>query len=188
MNNLKESSLLSIKNVEASLSYGKIYSDKIWNVVFFVILFLAVSLVSLATYILLYEVQGAGEESASALGSVIGGYSIGSFILIVDLLMYLYVNYGRIKAKTFLVDAVILDAETRSLGDGTEIRFPAITASACAIRVKFYFDGRKIIKDSVHKDKLVYLPIFKHYADRKIKIAYSPKYDEVLILKDERKK
>ena len=186
MNNLKESSFLSIKNVEASLNYGKIYSDKLWNILFFVVLFLAISIVSLATYILLYEVQGAGEESASAFSSVIGGYSMGSFILIADLLMYLYVNYGRTKAKKFLGDAVLLDAETEAIGDRTAIRFPAIFAAACAIRVKFYFDGRKIIKDSMYKGKLVYLPIFKHYVDRKIKIAYSQKYDQVLILKDKR--
>lgn len=185
MNNLKNSRLRLIKKVDAILNYGKIYSSLLWNVIFVIILFFAICLILVAIFIGLNEIQSIDKESTSAVGSVIGGCSIGCFVLIVDLIMYAYVNYGRKKAKIFLGDAVLLDAETKSLGSKTEIRFPVIFASAYAIRVIFYFNERKIIKDSIYKEKLVYLPIFKDYINRKIKIAYSPKYDQVLILKDE---
>lgn len=60
------------------------------------------------------------------------------------------------------------------------------------ISVKFYYEGRKIIqesgdknprKESIFYSKPGYDAVFRKYINRPIEILYSPKYDEVMLLK-----
>lgn len=77
-----------------------------------------------------------------------------------------------LKAKSVLADT---DWNTGRYG------FPFRTS---AIKVKFKYDGKVYNKLSTYKGYTSYLAIYNKYADREILIAYSPKYDEVMILKD----
>lgn len=173
-----EQYLVRIKDVDASLSYGKIYSSGRWNIVVVLLAILGISALVVAS-IGLIDVQ----SDKTLLLSAIMGYVIGGVSFLAALLLGLYISRGRRKAKLFLQDAILLNARAEALGTQFEVRYPAIAMSAVALRVKFRYHDRKIVKDSTWKGSGFHLVVFKKYADREIKIAYSPKYDEVLLLK-----
>lgn len=173
-----EQYLVRIKDVDASLSYGKIYSGRIWNIVVVLLAILGIIAVVVAS-IGLIDAQ----SDKTLLFSAIMGYVTGGGSFLAALLIGLYISRGRRKVKLFLQDAVLLNARAEALGTQFEVRYPAIIMPAVAIRVKFRYHDRTIVKDSTYKGSRFHLVVFRKYADRKIKIAYSPKYDEVLLLK-----
>ena len=173
-----EQSLLTIKNVDASLSYGKIYSSKRWDIIVIILVILGIIALVVAPIGMIKK-----KKNKDLLFSVIMGFIIGGVSLLASFLIGMYVSYGRRKAKLILQDAVLLNARAESLGTQFEVRYPALVMTTMAIRVKFCYHGRKIVKESTHKGNRFFLMVFKKYANREIKIAYSPKYDEVLLLK-----
>lgn len=170
--------VLDIKNIDASLSHGKIYTARRWDIIVGFLAVLGILAAVLAS-VGLIDVQ----KDKDLLSSVIIGYVIGGIAIVSAVFIGSYVSHGRRKAKLFLQDAVLLKAKAESLGTQVEARFPAIFMPATAIRVKFRYHERKIVKESRCKEGRIYLSAFKKYADREIKIAYSPHYDEVLLLK-----
>ena len=61
------------------------------------------------------------------------------------------------------------------------------------ISLEFYYNGKKYVKESGEKndmqqDLIYYAPgydsVYRKYVNRDIRILYSPKYDQVMILKD----
>ena len=98
--------------------------------------------------------------------------------------VYLVVKDFRVKSKVkmWLNDAVVLKAYSMKTGEYKSFLFP----NACAIDVKFSFNGINYVKSSNIKTfggKTGYLTTLEKYANREIDIAYSPKFDEVLIIK-----
>ena len=90
------------------------------------------------------------------------------------------VEQNKKKIALWLKDAVILGARSKSLG--TQLVYGSII-TATAIEVKFYYNGKMYKRRSERKGKLLYLFLFNKYADKGILIAYSPKYDKVMLLK-----
>ena len=166
---------VELKDVDASLTYGKIYTGKIWDILIGVIVLATLLMIIVATI-------GYVEEKELSV-SIVMGYVMSGVLLISAILIGLYVCHGRRKGKLFLKDAIILKAKTSSLGKTSDFRFPALVVSAEAIRVIFYMGNKRIVKDSVYKGSRSYLHVFRKYADKEITIAYSPKYDEVLLIK-----
>lgn len=168
---------IDIRNVDASLTYGKVYTSKILNILVLILIISAIFLILLATHGLVTT-----EDFAEDSTIIITAYVVSGIIILADILLYWCFSYARKKAEVFLQDSVFLKAKAISLGTKMEFRLPFPVE---AIRVQFRYNGKSMHKDSMYKGSTRYLPVFVKYTDRTINIAYSPKYDEVLILKDD---
>lgn len=106
------------------------------------------------------------------------------FLCFEGILIYIKIKNDRIKKKINLwkEDAVELSAYVEQID---EYRI-GIRPKAVKIRVRFRFGGRRYLRESTAKivgGRKGYLDCYKKYVNRKVQILYSPKYDEVLILK-----
>ena len=59
-----------------------------------------------------------------------------------------------------------------------------LQVSETKIRVKFQWEGRNYVRISGNGKRKAYQKVFTKYANRYIRILYSPKYDQIMILKD----
>lgn len=116
--------------------------------------------------------------------------SITFFIfMLLFLLVVILQQWQARRVKLWTQDAVALTAKSSTIGNSYAYTmvFPMKTKK---ILVQFEYNGRIIRKESgsEHKSRQNnlngYARLFKKYADREISILYSPKYDQVLILKD----
>lgn len=167
-------------SIAASLEYGR-YFSKWWVVFFYVGLFL--SSIGFAIFILL-----AIEEANTV-------FLLGLFLpgLMSLASLYLIINNHKlaIKIKLWLKDSVELNAKSTEI-DAYKYSAGISKVDKRKIRIIFVFNGKKIIKISgkpgynrvFYNTKAGYEGIFKKFANKSIKILYSEKYDQVLILND----
>ncbi|MCH5350688.1 MAG: hypothetical protein J1F39_01790 [Clostridiales bacterium] len=87
------------------------------------------------------------------------------------------------KAELFLKDAVLLEADTKSLKNYFNRR--NVLHNNSAIEVSFIYNDVKLCRRSEYKGATIYLSVFNKYVDKSIHIAYSPAYDEVMFIKPE---
>lgn len=112
--------------------------------------------------------------------------------IVLPIFIYILIKHYRLcaKVKLWIEDAVECWADSITLDSQVP---PWIgNRRVFKIQVKFIYQGKKLIKNSGNaKKKGIYNTlydgydsVFKKYTNRKIKILYSPKYDQVLILKE----
>ncbi|MDE6059517.1 MAG: hypothetical protein K2G44_05735 [Clostridia bacterium] len=164
------------KKIAASLELGAVYTWKF-------LLLLCVTFIltfSTASVMIYFSIT----EEIELLICVIMFYIMAILLLIVIIVCQRQAK----KVKKWLADAVELTAQSTTLGDSFvwAAFFPMKTKK---IFVKFEYEGRVIRKESgKNKENSFfqqgYSAAFRKYADREIKILYSPKYDQVLIMKD----
>lgn len=168
------SELLAVRDVDATLQFGQCFSSKKWTAVFISIF--AMSGVVLFSAVMLCIIDFADKDWIIMM--IAGGSLIG-----VSLLLYLYFHSGKKKVKLWLQDSVILKARTNKVSEAIETRMFMIFAKATAIQIRFTYMRKKLVKSSVQKGKKACLPVYNKYVDKEILIAYSPKYDQVMLIK-----
>lgn len=107
--------------------------------------------------------------------------------IVIYICLLVYLNKQKKQVKTWLEDAdiVLLDAEC-------EKSFDCLRYGGIRVAVTFVFNGQTITKlsgnqrfsfmrNDYNKPKSGYIKGFNNLVGKKIKILYSPKYDEVLI-------
>ncbi len=109
---------------------------------------------------------------------------IGAFAFL-SVLIFVLIKDKKIveTVKPWLDDAVEIESFSKKVG---EIRL-GIQPKSTKIQVKFTWQGTHYIRESTVKlfgGQEGYAGWFNKYADRKVRILYSPKYDEVILLKD----
>jgi len=115
--------------------------------------------------------------------ALIGGNMFCVFYASVFLYAIVSNNKLNKKITLWLEDAIQLRAFTMRL-DTISLKYKPYQ-----LQVNFEFDGKIYQRISAPGNIIKgYHKIFKKYADRYINILYSPKYDEVLILKDTKTK
>lgn len=169
---------MGISNIEASLSQGNILSKKQFIVLH--ILMLVCLILPLLTIILSIIPQV--EWNKALMATIILGDII--FLSFLWVLIYIKLKNNSIKKKIikWLEDAVELKAYCRKIDENRL----GIQPKAVKIQVKFKYNNKKYSRESTARifgGQPGYLSVYKKYADRIIEILYSPKYDEVLILK-----
>ena len=167
-------------DVEATLTDGKAFTSKKWKAVFIVLLILC-GLMLLSILMLI-------------VGIVIEEYDYGSFVSILGMsvafilcsIATAIIGYFKVKwvksVSLWLDDAVVLEANSKKIEQGVTIRFPMIAMRTSAIEVSFVYNRVRYVKRSGYGDKLLSLPIYNKFTDRRIQIAYSKKYDKVMLL------
>jgi hypothetical protein len=169
---------MQISNIETSLSQGNLLNRKQ-----FFVLYLAMSvccLFPIITIILLAIPQVEWDMQLVILMSIC---DIGSFSLLSVSVYVKIKNNKLINSITAWLDGAI---EVRAYSKKMNENRLGIQPKATKIQVSFTLNGQVYKKESTAKGfggQQGYLGAFNKYADREINILYSPRYDEVLILK-----
>lgn len=167
-----------LSDIDISLSQGQLYSRK-----HFIVLWLALISSSLLIILgIISLVLSCIEWDREILFVAILCTLIGIAFLVV--LVYCFVKDRKIKRRViiWLEDAVKLTATANKV-DEFKAGFQPLSVK---LRVEFSLSGVPHVCESSAKcfgGKPGYLGAFRRYADKKIDILYSPKYNEVLILK-----
>lgn len=165
-----------LKKISASLEFGAIYSG------FFLGFLYAMLFLGIITSCLILAIAILEDIRLLICFFVL-------FIISLCFIIVIIINHNNCKKiKKWAEDSVRLTAYSSSL-DNAMVFSGFIPLRAKKISVKFKYDGRTIIKESgrtgAHISSLNgYSALLKKYADREIDILYSPKYDQVMILKD----
>lgn len=146
---------------------------------------LSLALITLAIVMLSLE-QAEDPDTIFSFAIAIVGYSFAfSIIPIIMTILVVKNEKMRNNVNLWIEDAVAIDAYSQCEGIKRKFLFPAVK-----LRVDFDIDGIHYSKEShsnhyKHKNfEEGYYYIWSKYADRKIKILYSRKYDQVMVLKD----
>lgn len=163
-----------IKKVAATLEFGAIYTG-VFPIFLLLMFFLSIASTALILFLSLY-----GHPE-------IGFGSIIIFLIAAAFLSAFIINQKNCKkVKLWIEDAVILTASSKSIGNAN-MPSDMFHRKAIKLRVTFKFQNKIITKESgkkAHSPLNGYTPLFRKYANRKIQILYSPKFDQVMIIKD----
>lgn len=171
---------MRIEDIDVSLSKGNLSKNPI-----LLLLYLGVAVgccVPVLTLIMLCIPQ---IEWDNRLVGIMAGLNV-FFIAVIFLLAFLIIKNNRIvkEVKTWLEDAVEIKAHSKKIG---EIRSGMFYVLSIQIEIRFQYGGKVHKKQSSVKVSGLpkgYAEWFNRYADKDVDILYSPKYDEVMILKD----
>ena len=151
------------KDIDISLSLGQLIYGKKWIPV--ICLFLMAILFPILTLIMCcFSVDWNSRMIATL------------YIIIKD-------KQNKKHLKMWMQDAIKVEAYSKKCGEYKWI----FLLKGIIIQVVFQVNGEKIVQNSTVKTftgRVAYLASFIKYADRKINVLYSPKYNEVMILKD----
>lgn len=168
---------MDVSDIDISLTLGQlIYGRKWWWII---ALFALASILPVCTVIMLFTPI---TFTVEIIFSLVGGNILSLCILIFAVFLVVKDFIIKSKVRIWLNDAVALKAYSMKTREYKSFLFP----NACTIDVRFSFNGTNYVKSSNVKTlggKIAYLTTFEKYADGEIDIAYSPKFDEVLIIK-----
>ena len=166
-----------LSDIDLSLSQGQLYGTKQ-----FVALWIAVVSASLLIIVGIISVVLSCIEWDSEI-FVVGILLMLMGIAFLSVLIYCFVKDKKIKRRVVLW---LEDAEKTTAYSSKVDEFRVGLSSAVKIRVKFNLNGLTYTRESSVKafgGRPGYHDAFKRYMDKQIRILYSVKYDEVLILK-----
>ena len=164
---------LKMSDIAASLEYGL----HLTGILYFMIISILIGgcfLELLVPIIFLYE-EPPFEYEVILIPSIMGGI----FILI-SAIWLIKNNLLKRKMRIWMEDAVELYAYSEELSKIGML----LQVSETKIRVKFQWEGRNYVRISGNGKRKAYQKVFTKYANRYIRILYSPKYDQIMILKD----
>ena len=176
----KQDNKIIASDIDASLSYGQIFLSQAWIVM---LIFILVCTVLFCIGYICYIVTSVIENNIDMILVIIPGIVFIGFVVLCTFL-FLRMSKEKHKATLWLEDAIVLEAYAKSVGQTLHVR-NMIARTATAIEVSFEYDDKRCVRQSTYTDKPLYLAVYTKYADKKILIAYSPKYDEVMLIKPE---
>lgn len=168
---------MDLSNISASLKYGRLLTSKWLKFMYVALAFYVVSVLSIVVLPIIFV----PEWDMTVLLCIISISLI--FVTLSIFLLYLIISDKKLKNKILLWanDAIELKAYSKTIGKEFNMQ-PTLYYQ---IAVSFVVNGTKHTKTSGEgSDSKKHHKIFSQYADREINILYSPKYDEVLVLKD----
>ncbi len=172
MNEMQRADDITVKDVDATLNHGQIYTAKLWDIFLIYMLVFSAAIIAVSVAVWIFSDD---KETLFAVKFVFG---FGIVFLLSMGLLCIYIINGRRRVKRYLEDAEILNAKATSSGSELQYRHPLIFVKATSLAVKFRYNGKRYLKTSKAS-----LQVYNKYADKEIKIAYSPKYDEVMLIK-----
>ncbi len=176
---------MRISDIETSLSLGSILDKKqSFFLCFAIVLCIALCIVMLAITSILIIIPEVTWDTPLAVAIIFVDVLIFSLF---SVLIYIKVKSHKIKKNIseWLNDAIELVAFCHKVD---EIRLGVFQSIATKIKVEFKFNNKDYIRFStatILGGYQGYLGTFNKYSNKVIKIAYSPTYDEVMILKNQ---
>ena len=170
---------MKLPNVDVSLSHGKLFNKK-----HFIPLYIALSTSCLFPVLTVFLLCLPAVEWDN---DMIVALTLGNLFAAAIISLFVYVERKNRKLKNKIsvwsTDAVKIRAYSKKVG---EIRL-GMQPKATKIQVRFTLNAVEYIRESTYKvlgGLEGYVGCFNQYADRAVTVLYSPKYDEVMILKD----
>ncbi|MBQ9714428.1 MAG: hypothetical protein IJV83_03815 [Clostridia bacterium] len=160
-----------MEKIVASLKYGRIHRKSLF---FLWVMFAFGIFLVIYSFIFLFGVE------QSVIGFI--GVMLAGIIFLGTALYIIIKNYINCKScKKWVQDAVALNAISEGI---KKAYFGFSDIGLRKLKVSFKYDKKKYVKYSGTKQGNGYDRVFFRYADAEIKILYSPKFDEVMILND----
>ena len=175
MKSFNNKGLIKVQDIDAALQFGQCYSSNIWRVSYIFGGVVSILMILLSLLALLFG----SSYYDDILTSIIVGISMGTFLFLCNMFLFLMINSGKKKVRLWLQDAVIIKAKTEKI----DVSFGIRAHLFAAIQIRFIYNEKKYVKSSVKKGNICCLPIYNKYVDKEIYIAYSPKYDQVMLIK-----
>ena len=153
--------------IDATLKHGKVYH----NFIGFYFLFLC----SRLFFVSIFFVNGS---------EIYVLIAISSFFLLLSLFLFIRNLVILKEVKKWQVDAITLQAECVEKEDVSSIKSPRDFGKS--IEILFFYENKPMIKKSGEnkiRDRSI---AFNKYVGKEITILYSPKYDEVMLLREKK--
>lgn len=171
---------MQISNIDVSLSKGKLLNRG--QLILPCICIACCCICILITLIMAFIPQIEWDVSLAVTLGLVDVISVS----LLSVMLFILVKNNKLvnNIKLWLQDAVELEAYSKKIG---EVRSGMFSSLSTKIQVRFSVDGKVYKRESSAKITGIpqgYTSWFNKYADREVKILYSPKYEEVLILKD----
>lgn len=168
------------EDIDATLNHGQIFSNKVWKIL--IIVFYVFIGVVFAICLTVYIGFSVGLFDSDDLTDNIYLSVVSVIFLIGTVIGHVCLNSRKKRVDMWMKDAVLLKAKASSLGERLIVR-NFLALKGVALKVTFKYNDRVYERQSMHKEDLLYMPVYKKYANKEITIAYSPQYDEVILIK-----
>ncbi|MDE7182484.1 MAG: hypothetical protein K2O41_05595 [Clostridia bacterium] len=185
--------MYDLKQIAGTLKYGQFDGSKRKYIIaaFIAITVICLTLLIAALAVFIVDYINSAEKEPVTLAAELIGMSIAFCVLpILSLFLFLHNEKSRKKIILWLQDAVELKAFCETLLTNYYCAVDELFAKPASvkIRVRFKYKDKRYSRDSGYKDKNGYYKndyqrVWVRYADKYIRILYSPKYDEVIVLK-----
>ncbi len=174
---------LKFEDIDATLNQGQIFSSKAWKILI-IAFYVTIGIEFVICMIYFIGVLYEGSFVQSDFIAIICCSVFSILFLIGTIIAHKCLISKKKKITALIEDSLLLKANATAIDEQILIRnFLALVG--VALRVSFVHNGILCVRQSTYKDKPLCLPVYKKYVDRDIIIAYSPKYDEVLLIKPE---
>lgn len=185
VNKLKE---WDLSNIVFTLTRGKFNGESRKKIIIPYVIFVVLCILGIILAVTMMSIEYVENKDSiaslvEAIISVVVGFSISPCVL-----YFLILRNEKIRKDVYLwlEDAVELNAYSKNIGTKYWLGIPSIR-----LQVEFDLNGVHYVRSTDNEvrgalDKGRPVGYFAHitkYADRKIKILYSPKYDQVMVLK-----
>ena len=174
---------MKLSDIAATLTDGRFYTGKWLNFLYFSC---GVGFLMPIITCGMLLCAGLGVMDWTIYMTLVAAFGNILFFALISICFFLIIKNNKLKRRIYLYleDAVQLSAYSKSI-DALygRLRF----YNGVKIKISFIFQGKNYIKISgnPNKDNFEngYDRVFIKYCDKKIDILYSPRYDEVMILK-----
>ena len=159
-----------VKDIVASLKYGRVWSRQL---LLFCDLYIFICGFCLSyTFVYLFDPSRSLEEFFVMFSVSLFLTGIGLYVIIKNMLL-------RKRIKVWLQDAILLKAFVWKVAE----RYSRSWFPNLKIKIQFFHENNFIFRCSGTKESNGYDTVFYQFIDKEIDILYSPKYDEVMLLK-----
>lgn len=177
-----------LSSIAGLLNYGTFMSEskKILLIEYIAILFICFSMLILAVVMTSIEYVKSSISLTDLIITVILFTFNFSIMPVIVTIMVVINEKMRKKVNLWMEDAVLVTAFARNIG----VKRTLGVAPGTKLQVEFEIDGVRYTRESHsrhYKNKDFdggYYFIWNKFADKQIRILYSPQYDEVMVLKD----
>ncbi|MCH5158004.1 MAG: hypothetical protein J1F33_02285 [Clostridiales bacterium] len=181
----KDKNGISFRDIDSTLTDGKMFVGKGWLVLIIVLsVLIGLCFVSFIAMLISASMESNPDYKdtliyLAVLQAPLLGYSV----------VVLFYAVQKKKLKRWLQDAVILNAKVEKVFSETQMSHPGvlIVIGATAIKVRFTYDGHKRVRYSEYKGRGRALHTYNKFVGKIVRIAYSPKYDKVMLLKPDKR-
>ena len=174
---------MKITQIEGSLQYGRLFTGP-WISFIYISLVLMLILPMITILMLIITFAIGMQWSSMMIGSLIGSNIFVGIIIAILICVLVRNKKLRKEVDLWLQNAVQVKAYSKLI-DSVQL---GIQPKQAKIQVEFIINGQKLRRISAGKmfgsKHEGYHKIWVYYANRKIDIMYSEKFDQVLILKD----
>lgn len=167
-----------LENIDVSLSLGQLIYGRKWIPV--ICFFLMGTIFPILSLIMCFLPM---DWDSVMLTTIVLLNLFSLLILILPVYIIIKDRWIKKQVKLWMQDAVKLDAHSKAIDEHRTL----FGMKGSRIQVTFEMNGTNYVLNSTVKmfgGQYACLTSFTKYANRKINILYSPKYDEVMILKD----